>query len=278
MVEDKFTKDPLPGKGKVKLPDIWENDIKEKLQSNEVTTRTREGVCYATTMCLIRDYLKQNKTDNTAEKILTRIAKESTKGVSKEICALQAFFEAFPESFTENEKENVDVAFGRYTKEEIASRRLASDPNYFEVGRVKSSELAVAHVVGLKPNIERTQAMVKEKLNSTKKEGIIEIDQPNNYFDTKTQLEKGGFSQLQNGAYQLTFKIGELDTHSIAFIREEKESFLFDPNIGLIKCGDNPIQDLLDLLSRYPAPAPTYRNEGPNYGVSVIKYEANEQG
>jgi hypothetical protein len=101
------------------------------------------------------------------------------------------------------------------------------------------------------------------------------------YSSTAEHLRN--FNQLPEGAYFLGFANGE-SSHAIAFVKNGNNGYLFDPNYGLIDCGDNHAKSLLKLLNLYAEPTINLlstdnkdKNEWPNYHLEITPYELEKQ-
>lgn len=90
------------------------------------------------------------------------------------------------------------------------------------------------------------------------------------YQSTDEQLSSSHYNDLTDGVYELSFATGD-GWHAISMVKLSGESFLFDPNFGLIDCRDDPQGNLLRLLRCYEPPE---NNHSPavNYSLSLKKY------
>ena len=116
------------------------------------------------------------------------------------------------------------------------------------------------------------------KRNSSKKERKI----INKYFpplshhslhvNTQEQLLSSSLAECKKGAYQLDFRTIK-GKHAIAYINKGNgEGYLFDPNVGLIRCEKwNHENTLLQLLYLYKPKTIPSKNQLPNYELTLFE-------
>lgn len=120
---------------------------------------------------------------------------------------------------------------------------------------------ALAHLYGFKQDLEGTFTNTSA------------LGEESNFASTKEHLKN--YEKVEDGIYQISFKTLD-EMHSLVYIkRQDGNGYFFDPNKGLIKCGEyNHANVLLKLLSTYPPPSDrlTQENNDRNYQINLTKY------
>jgi hypothetical protein len=120
---------------------------------------------------------------------------------------------------------------------------------------------ALAHLYGFKQDLEGTFL------------ATILFGKATSCASSKEHLES--YARLEHGIYQISFKTLK-DNHSVVYIKhKDGNGYFFDPNKGLITCGDySHASILLKLLSTYPPPSNALPDENNdwNYQLNLIKY------
>lgn len=120
---------------------------------------------------------------------------------------------------------------------------------------------ALAHLYGFKQDFEGTgnaNAILHRYMD---------------HISSKAHLSN--FAQLEPGVYEASFSTLSY-RHSVLYVKSETgEGYLFDPNHGLIKCGNEEhTTTFLKLFSMYPAPSSRLTNESDdrNYRLVITKF------
>ncbi len=110
-----------------------------------------------------------------------------------------------------------------------------------EVDTIQESNYLESKVIGMR---NLTQALVQ---------GL-----PERYIAATDVNYLRRFKHLPNGAYVISYSTHSFQAdcaHSIAYFKEGEEGYIFDPNVGLIRCRQGQhAEDLLQLLSVYKIP------------------------
>lgn len=95
------------------------------------------------------------------------------------------------------------------------------------------------------------------------------------FKSTEEQLRQ--FQSLPDGDYQVCFSTAD-GSHATAYRKIGNVGYLFDPNYGLIQCGNIHNLDVHKLLSLYPPPSDQKGVEKPNYKLQIFGYKLNRRG
>lgn len=262
------------------------------------------GLCASTSLYLIGKILTLPEFSESA---LIELIRELQKGVPAEIAAKQELYQEFhfdivgPKEFElscihtkshlisstidtlclraerlgikkELQEAILSILDGqvKFTQRKLLSE-LKYDPRFhqllqdFEVNEVLKAEKyrnnALAHLYGFKQDLEGTYQATKL------------LGKAASFSSSKEHLKD--YEKLENGVYQLSFRTLN-DSHSIVYIKQKDgNGYFFDPNKGIIKCGDyTHASILLKLFSTYPPPSnrlPSENNER-NYQLNLTKY------
>lgn len=163
-------------------------------------------------------------------------------------------------------RELTGMSIAERQRQEALGRTI--DPRFAEIpdSRLK----AFLAQVDATQQLHRSESAVI-KMRGMKQEAIHELPE-RHVAPTDTDYLRL-FKQLKDGAYVISFSTKSFQAdgaHSIAYFKHGEESYLFDPNLGLIHCLPNKhAEDLLELLSIYPMPSGKQSHEMEIRSVSL---------
>ena len=196
--------------------DCLRDDMKTSFDNEDFEIQTVKGVCYASSLNFLQEYLKDPKQD------IVALAQKYQKGVPTHVAAIQA----------------VTLCFTATQCDKIMAALLGLEfiP---PMNDQKAGLLKILSNFGMFDSKDN-HYLVNHQF----------------YDSTKAQLLDSDFVNNQKpGAHLLSFDTGA-GRHAIVYInRGEEGGYLFDPNYGLIRCEDeNHEKTLLDLLYLYELP------------------------
>lgn len=210
------------------------------------------------------DNAKKNLVNSSADILLDRAERFGIDVTGKE---LQQTIESILESEHIQFKITQSILFSELKKEPLLHQVLKDFEPKAVLKAEKYRNNALAHLYGFKQDIEGTFL------------ADAHFGKSANFASSKEHLNN--FEKLETGIYQMTFKT-LVESHSIVYIKQEDgNGYFFDPNKGLITCGNySHASIMLKLLSSYPPPSDRLQQENNdrNYQINLTKYSRIRNG
>jgi hypothetical protein len=261
-------------KGNSGLMNLLSDSARSKVNKAEFSVTTRDGVCFGASIHFIKSYFENKKN---GEDAAISTAKLYEDGVPAEAAGNQAVYECL-----KNPTNATDAALNEAFGLDKVTRFLQNITNV--------DSAIIAYVNDLKPDIPKDINVFSCNQNDLPKHKSLKSTGSKSTKEElellKTQLKDAEIGRrgldFETGAYEMSFQTGDT-VHTTVFIKEEDgQGYIFDPNYGLINCGNckeedsnNPQEAILRLLSLYEPPErqkneKTYNPE--NYKLNIVKY------
>ncbi|KAF3361637.1 hypothetical protein PHSC3_001760 [Chlamydiales bacterium STE3] len=230
----------------------FDDELIEQLKTSEPTGAFRNGICLGASLFVIKELMK--KSLNTEEKLI-HYFQQFEEGFPAEASGIQAVFnrlkikknsQKFKNEKAYEAERNEAIKNECFLELERARQNSASLSTFEEIGKkvvlrckfsiqerkykIQASRFAIiASTIGLQLQYD------PERVENFILFGKLEEDEVRKKFNL-----------LKKGNYQLVLPGKE--NHSIVYIKRAFGSYLFDPNVGLIKCNEKDPSDRLGAL------------------------------